>query len=84
MNVIHLFHFNAMSLDHHIYFHDGMEGLDIVKEWVGFLYQFKRVLNNRLLVRGFVHNSKGELAATVVQEGLTYFLVGVPDMVPHL
>lgn len=84
MNVIHLFHFNAMSLDHHIYFHDGMEGLDIVKEWVGFLYQFKRVLNNRLLVRGFVHNSKGELAATVVQEGLTYFLVGVPDVVPHL
>lgn len=81
MNILHLFHYNAMSLDHHIYFHGAMRTLDVVKEWVSLRYQYKRFSNSRLLVRGEMFNTKGEVIATVIQEGLTYLTNGVPDIV---
>ncbi|KAK6465303.1 thioesterase-like superfamily-domain-containing protein [Scheffersomyces coipomensis] len=86
INMLHLFHYNAMSLDHHIYFHnDHYEdsndptSYDIVREWLCFTYQMKRLSNNRTLVRGFLFNEHKKCVATIVQEGLTYLFNGVPD-----
>ncbi|KAK6204814.1 thioesterase-like superfamily-domain-containing protein [Scheffersomyces amazonensis] len=85
-NILHLFHYNAMSLDHHIYFHtenfDDAEDLtsyDIVKDWICFTYQMKRLSNNRTLVRGYMFNKNQKCIATIIQEGLTYLFNGVPD-----
>ena len=81
-NVLHLFHYNAMSLDHHIYFHLDEEydtEFDIVKDWLCFSYQVKRLANNRTLVRGHMFNKDRKCVATVIQEGLTYMFSGVPD-----
>lgn len=80
MNIIHIFHYDAMLLDHHIYFHsDDFEAFDISKEWLTLTYQMKRLSNNRTLVRGFYTDEKGECVATVVQEGLTPLYAGVSD-----
>lgn len=81
MNILHLFHYNAMSLDHHIYFHldNFEESFNICKDWVGLSYQAKRNSNNRSLIRGCMFNKNGQCVATIVQEGLTYFFDGVPD-----
>lgn len=80
-NILHLFHYNAMSLDHHIYFHcdDYENDFDVCKEWLTFSYQVKRLSNNRALVRGHLYNNKGVNVATVIQEGLTYLFNGIPD-----
>ena len=62
LNAAHIFHYNAMSLDHHIYFHnqdytpDDDSNFDICKDWLAFTYQMKRLSNNRTLVRGFLFN----------------------------
>ena len=83
LNAAHIFHYNAMSLDHHIYFHnqdytpDDDSNFDICKDWLAFTYQMKRLSNNRTLVRGFLFNEKHKCIATVVQEGLTIVYNGV-------
>lgn len=83
LNAIQIFHYSAMSLDHHIYFHiDNFEDdnfFDVVKEWLCFSYQVKRLSNNRSLVRGHLFNEKKKCVATVIQEGLTYMFQGIPD-----
>jgi acyl-CoA thioesterase II len=83
LNAIQIFHYLAMSLDHHIYFHiDNLEGdnaFDIVKEWLCFTYQVKRLSNNRALVRGHLFNNHEKCIATVIQEGLVYMVEGVPE-----
>lgn len=81
LNAIQLFHYNAMSLDHHIYFHDDSITFDVVKEWLCFNYQVKRLGNNRTLVRGHIFNEKKDCVATIIQEGLTYLMKGVPEKV---
>ena len=78
LNILQIWHYQAMSLDHHIYFHvdlmeDDDQGFDIVKDWLCFNYSTKRVNNLRTLVRGFMYNQKGYCVATVIQEGLTFF-----------
>lgn len=78
LNILQIWHYQAMSLDHHIYFHvdlmeDDDQGFDIVKDWLCFNYSTKRVNNLRALVRGFMYNQKGYCVATVIQEGLTFF-----------
>lgn len=80
LNIIHIFHYDAMLLDHHVYFHsDDFEAFDISKEWLTFTYQMKRLSNNRTLVRGYYTNKKGECVASVVQEGLTPLFAGVAE-----
>ncbi|CAK7894158.1 hypothetical protein CAAN1_09S03730 [[Candida] anglica] len=73
MNIIHLFHYHAMSLDHHIYFHCDKEedSFDVVKQWLTFSYQMKTLRNGRTLVRGHFYNPNGTCVATIVQEGIT-------------
>ena len=83
LNAAHIFHYNAMSLDHHIYFHNEdytsneESSFDICKEWLAFTYQMKRLSNNRTLVRGFIFNENKKCIATVIQEGLTIMQNGV-------
>ncbi|EMG50687.1 TES1 Peroxisomal acyl-coenzyme A thioester hydrolase 1 [Candida maltosa Xu316] len=83
LNAAHIFHYNAMSLDHHIYFHnddytpDDDSKFDICKDWLAFTYQMKRLSNNRTLVRGYLFNENHRCIATVVQEGLTIIYNGV-------
>ncbi|GBL48589.1 hypothetical protein ACI3LY_002491 [Candidozyma auris] len=80
LNALHIFHYNAMSLDHHLYFHsDDFNAFNIVKDWLTLTYQFKILRNNRALVRGYFYNKEGNCVATVIQEGLTYMRPGVPN-----
>ncbi|CUM67060.1 uncharacterized protein PRCAT00004749001 [Priceomyces carsonii] len=80
LNILHLFHYNAMSLDHHIYFHDNDHAnFDMTKDWLCFAYQMRRLSNSRTLVRGHLFNKEGKCVATVVQEGLTYLFEGITD-----
>lgn len=80
-NILHLLHYNCMSLDHHLYFHtDSFESFDICRDWLTFSYQFMHVGNNRSLVRGFFYDRDGRNVATVVQEGLTHFHDGIAQM----
>ncbi|ODV65071.1 hypothetical protein HYPBUDRAFT_158641 [Hyphopichia burtonii NRRL Y-1933] len=80
LNMLHLFHYNAMSLDHHIYFHcDEWDSFDISKNWLACCYQWKVLLNNRALLRGYMYDDKGKVVATIIQEGLTYLTDGVFD-----
>lgn len=80
LNILHIFHYNAMSLDHHIYFHtDNPFEMDVVNDWLCFTYQFKRVSNNRSLVRGYLLNKDYKCVATVIQEGLTIFHSNVAE-----
>lgn len=84
LNALHIFHYNAMSLDHHMYFHvDDASDFDIADGWLTFNYQARRVLNNRTLVRGFFYTREGKLVATVAQEGLTMGFKGF-DMIPKI
>lgn len=79
-NMLQLFHYNGMSLDHHLYFHmDDYDVVDICKDWVTLTYQAKRCNNNRTLIRGCLFDKDGKCITTVMQEGLTYFHHGVPD-----
>lgn len=79
MNAMHIYHYEAMSLDHHIYFHnDDFNSFDPIKDWLTLTYQFKISRNHRTLVRGFFYNKEGNCVATVLQEGLTYMRPGVP------
>lgn len=80
LNALHIFHYEAMSLDHHLYFHtDDFESFNPVKDWLTLAYQYKISRNHRSLVRGFFYNPEGNCVATFVQEGLTYLHPGVPD-----
>ncbi|RLV95968.1 hypothetical protein JA1_000495 [Spathaspora sp. JA1] len=89
LNILHIFHYNAMSLDHHIYFHnddydpDDDSAFDVCKEWLTFTYQMKRLSNSRLLCRGYFFNKNKKCVATVIQEGLTLVYSGVGDTVDH-
>ena len=83
LNALHILHYNAMSLDHHIYFHnteyeptDGT-AFDIGKDWLAFTYQMKRYSNSRILARGYMFNENRKCIATVVQEGLAILHHGV-------
>lgn len=79
MNAMHIYHYEAMSLDHHIYFHtDNFSSFDPIKDWLTLTYQFKISRNHRTLVRGFFYNKESNCVATVIQEGLTYMRPGVP------
>lgn len=80
-NVLHLFHYNAMSMDHHIYFHADCNQLDVFSSWHKFKYHYKRLSNNRALVQGNFFDKKGNCMATVIQEGLVYM---VPEMALRL
>lgn len=80
MNALHIYHYEAMSLDHHLYFHtDGFESFDPINDWLTLTYQFKISRNHRTLVRGFFYNKEGNCVATVIQEGLTHMRPGVPE-----
>lgn len=85
LNVLHIFHYNAMSLDHHIYFHNDdytpndESAFDVCKDWLTLTYQMKRLLNSRLLCRGYFFNDKGKCVATIVQEGLALVYEGVGE-----
>lgn len=83
MNILHVFHYNAMSLDHHIYFHtdDYENAIDICQDWLTFTYQVRRLSNHRALVRAHMFNKEGSCVATVVQEGLAYLF---SDVANHL
>lgn len=77
LNALHIFHYNAMSLDHHIYFHtNDPKDFDVAGEWLTFNYQARRVSNNRTLVRGHYFTKSGKQIATVAQEGLTLSFKG--------
>lgn len=77
LNALHIFHYNAMSLDHHLYFHTtDPNDFDVASQWLTFSYQARRVLNNRTLVRGYFYNRDGKLIATAIQEGLTLSFKG--------
>lgn len=77
LNALHLFHYNAMSLDHHMYFHSNdPNDFDLAKYWLTFNYQARRVSNNRTLVRGHYYTKDGKQIATVAQEGLTLAFKG--------
>lgn len=77
LNALHIFHYNAMSLDHHLYFHTtDPHDFDVASQWLTFSYQARRVLNNRTLVRGYFYNREGKLIATAIQEGLTLAFKG--------
>lgn len=77
LNALHIFHYNAMSLDHHIYFHTtDPKDFDVAGEWLTFNYQARRVSNNRTLVRGHYYTKEGKHIATVAQEGLTLSFKG--------
>lgn len=81
LNALHIFHYEAMSLDHHLYFHtDNFESFNPVKDWLTVAYQYKISRNHRTLVRGFFYNPEGNCVATFAQEGLTYLHAGVPDL----
>lgn len=83
LNALHIFHYNAMSLDHHIYFHtDDAEDFDVCKDWLTFNYQARRISNSRTLVRGYMFNKDGKHVATVAQEGLTIGFKGF-DTIPE-
>lgn len=81
LNMMHIYHYNAMSLDHHIYFHtdDYENGFDLINNWLTFHYQFRVHSNNRTLVRVYAYNREGNCVATIIQEGLTYLQDGVSD-----
>ncbi|KAI5964675.1 uncharacterized protein KGF55_001744 [Candida pseudojiufengensis] len=87
LNAMHIFHYNAMSLDHHIYFHnneyDPTDGsaFDVCKDWLTLTYQMKRLNNSRLLCRGYIFNENQKCIATIVQEGLTILFDGVGSSV---
>lgn len=79
LNALHIYHYIAMSLSHHIYFHtDNYDSFNVIGDWLTLTYQFKISRNHRTLVRGFFYNKEGNCVATVIQEGLTYFRPGVP------
>lgn len=78
LNGLHLFHYQAMSLDHHLYFHcDDFNAFNVVGEWASLAYQFKVSKNNRSLVRGYFYDKNDKCIATFVQEGLTILRPGV-------
>lgn len=82
VNMMHIYHYNAMSLDHSIYFHvDDFDAIDICNEWLTLKYQLRHLGNNRALVRGYFYNDKGHHVATIVQEGLVHFSNGVAEQV---
>ncbi|OBA22890.1 Thioesterase/thiol ester dehydrase-isomerase [Metschnikowia bicuspidata var. bicuspidata NRRL YB-4993] len=79
LNAMHLFHYTAMSLDHHLYFHvDDTDELDVLNDWLFLTYQFMISRNSRTLVRGHFMNKDGVCVATFIQEGLTFMKPGVP------
>lgn len=80
LNALHIFHYIAMSLDHHLYFHtDDYNSIDVLGEWLTLTYQYKILKNLRTLVRGHFYNPKGECVVLFIQEGLTFMRPGVPN-----
>lgn len=78
LNSIHLFHYQAMSLDHHLYFHsDDFDAFNIISDWISVAYQYKISRNNRTVVRGFFYDTSDRCVASFVQEGLTLMQPGV-------
>lgn len=81
INALHIYHYNAMSLDHHIYFHmDDFESFDPCASWLTSDVRYKRHSNNRTVVESSMYNSDGVCVATVVQEGLVVFHQGIPEL----
>lgn len=77
LNIIHIHHYMAMSLDHTLYFHvDDFDDFKVM-DWLTMSYQFGISKNHRTLVRGHFFDPKGNCVATFVQEGLTYMRPGV-------
>lgn len=77
LNMMHIYHYNAMSMDHSLYFHvDDFCELDVLG-WLTLSHLFKISKNNRTLVRGHFFDSRGKCVASFVQEGLTYMHRGV-------
>lgn len=82
LNIMHLYHYTAMSLDHHIYFHlDDYTSFNVIKDWLYLRYQYLISRNSRTLVRGHFFNNDGKCVATFVQEGLTHWRPGVPGSI---
>lgn len=82
LNAMHLYHYTAMSLDHHLYFHlDDSSQIDILNDWLSLVYQYKISKNSRTLVRGHFINKDDKCVATFIQEGLTFMRPGVPGSV---
>lgn len=78
LNGLHLFHYQAMSLDHHIYFHcDDFDAFNVIGDWTSLAYQFKISKNHRSLLRGYFFDKNDRCIATFVQEGLTILHAGV-------
>ncbi|KAF8004983.1 hypothetical protein HF325_000440 [Metschnikowia pulcherrima] len=77
LNVMHIYHYTAMSLDHHLYFHSDLDLLDLINNWLSLTYQYKVSKNSRTLVRGHFFDHNGTCVATFFQEGLTYMRPGV-------
>lgn len=81
LNGLHIFHYQAMSLDHHLYFHcDSFDAFNVIGDWTSIAYQYKISKNNRTLLRGHFYDKNGRCLASYVQEGLTILQPGV---VPH-
>lgn len=77
LNILHIFHYNAMSMDHSLYFHvDDFCDLNVLR-WMTMTHNYKISKNNRTLVRGHYFDSDGKCVASFVQEGLTYMNPGV-------
>lgn len=78
LNGLHIFHYQAMSLDHHLYFHcEDFDAFNFVGQWASVSYQYKVSKNNRSLVRGYFYDKEDRCVATFVQEGLTILHPGV-------
>lgn len=79
LNALHIFHYEAMSLDHNVYFHtDDFDSFDVLNDYLTLTYQYKISSSGRTLVRGHFFNKSGDCVATFVQEGLTFMRRGVP------
>lgn len=77
LNMMHVYHYNAMSMDHSLYFHvDDFDELNVLG-WLTLTHAFVISKNNRTLVRGHFFDVKGKCVASFVQEGLTYMHRGV-------
>lgn len=79
LNAMHIFHYVAMSLDHHIYFHvDDTDKIDVLNDYLTLTYQYKISKNSRTLTRGHFYDRLGRCVVSFVQEGLTFMQPGVP------
>lgn len=77
LNMMHVYHYNAMSMDHSLYFHvDDFDLLNVLG-WLTLSHLFTISKNHRTLDRGHFFDALGKCVASFVQEGLTYMHRGV-------